>query len=53
MSLTILCLGLLLMMYSTNNGKIIIRPAFMWIGIIIVIGAIITIIIKNKHKNEE
>ena len=45
--LFILCMGLLLIMYSSSQGQQLSRPAFLYIGIIIVILTMISII-KNK-----
>lgn len=45
--LFILCIGLLLMMYS-SSGVTLIRPAFLYIGLFITI--VMTILIFKKKK---
>lgn len=50
-NLVIICIGLLLIMYSTNTGVSVARPAFMWIGIILLLIAIISMVRRHyRHK---
>lgn len=49
-NLVLICVALLLIMYSSNTGTSIARPAFMWIGLIILLIAIISMIRQHHHK---